>query len=247
MFVLRNPRKLLVPIKIAGGKALFELPENVVSTAIHTAKKMPSTWFPYYGDNLPSVQQRKDSNAEAEAVVERELPTLEFVEKSEKVVHLKIVNPELKLNEFVRAFEKLAGKRIERGKAGLRNQKVDLSLPGYEPLRELLVEIHKEAFNVSKEEARSILPKNLDVYGLSKTTKKFAFEREYFMVICVGKKAEFYMGEAEVPVRMGDGHLVTSSKYESTIGLFGFAKIVKNVDHFDSVVQSGETLVLAFH
>lgn len=62
LFVSRNPRRLTVPIRMPGKRGIFNIDENVGRTALMGLKRVPSSWFPYYADNLPEEKTDEEEH-----------------------------------------------------------------------------------------------------------------------------------------------------------------------------------------
>mmetsp|Transcript_5812 Transcript_5812/g.6256 ORF Transcript_5812/g.6256 Transcript_5812/m.6256 type:complete len:664 (+) Transcript_5812:37-2028(+) len=53
LFVIRNPRKLLYPIKFSGQKMIFKIEdETLLNAAKNSLVKVKTNWFPYYANQL---------------------------------------------------------------------------------------------------------------------------------------------------------------------------------------------------
>lgn len=67
LFVARNPRRLMVPIRMPGKRGIFNIEPEICRTGLMGLKKVPTNWFPYFADNLPEeVKQIEEGKKEAE-------------------------------------------------------------------------------------------------------------------------------------------------------------------------------------
>jgi len=292
LFVVRNPRRLMVNIRCVGNKGIFPLNEQMVSTAIHTLKRVPTGWFPYYADNLP-VQKPKDitkaveeeepsltpsakntakdaktpdaSNTKISAANQSSIggtgsasksqstvitKSLEFVENCDggaKFFRLgKVLEP--KFEEFAQLFEKAFSKKIEKGSAGFLNNQIVSYLPGFEQIKEVLVSIMVDVYRLSPQDAEASMPKKVDLFAVTKISKKFDLPRAYYMMITVGRKLEMGFSNAQSrPVYFASGNLLVSGNSQQALGSMYFSKVPKSNTLEGMNCVSGESLVFCFY
>lgn len=252
LFVIRNPRKLMVNIRCAGNKGIFDLSETIISSALHTLKRIPTSWFPYYADKFPSAKQEPVNPAikKEEAAEPREAPkkSVEEMQSFSDGKRFKM-QPwlEEKMEEFVKAFEKYAQKRIEKGKEGLIGTKIDEFLISHQLLEAALAELLKDSYDISRDAASKAMPKSFDLFALTKNTKKFVLPANYSFVLLFGKKCDFTTEKTKAFISMESGNILIGSNMQTSIKGLEFHKMTKLTTQTGMQCQTAEALVLAFN
>lgn len=253
LFVIRNPRKLRVNIKCSGSKGIYDLQAGLVSTAINTVQRIPSNWFPYFADNLPSNREIKEGNSEANAGGKTNLPHKQKSTKSSSLLEtfgtaqaLKLGDTiESKVEEFIKLYEKANFKKIEKGVNGQLDNNIDQFLPGHEQLTSALLQLISEAYEADNHTASISMPKKFDFYSVSKLTRKFDLRKmPFMMLITFGKKAELAFGESTGMVQGGTA--IVPQSVSGNIGQVGFLKVPKTAAQ-TGLSMIGECTILAFH
>lgn len=254
LFVVRNPRKLMVNIKCNGNKGIFDLNEKTVATAINTTQKVPTSWFPYYADSLPSsTSQTQATTFAATPSMSRTVSAQQTVKKSSSLQEslsttklFTIGQPiESMVEEFVKQFEKANFKKIEKGQNGNFDNSFDQFLPGLDHLKAALIQLLMEVYGVDSNTASVSLPKQVDYYAVTKITRKFDLrEMPYQIIITLGKKAEFAFDGVSKSVSGGSAIMPLS--ITSIVGQLGFVKVPKTASS-TGMSMIGETTILAFH
>lgn len=249
LFVVRNPRRLNVNIRCTGNKGIFELPDGVVSTAVNTLKRVPTAWFPYFADNLPSskgIIEPEIIPAVAHPQLKAALKSSSLVESFTSTKVYKIgAEIEAKVEDFIKNFEKANFKKIEKGESGLFDIPIDQFLPGNESIKAALTQIIAEVFDVNKTNAETSVPKRLDFYAVTKNTRKFDMRKmQYSMLLTLGKKAE--IGFDGVSVSLAGSSALMPMSISGTVGLLSFVKVPKTASH-SGLTMIGETTLIALH
>lgn len=257
IFVVRNPRKLMVNIKCVGNKGIFDLDPQMIATAVQTMKSIPTSWFPYYADKLPSARILEDGEYDEEEIEQSEEPaaapeppkkTVEVVDCSSNYKSIELTGDTLtKIEDFITAYEKANYKRLEKGKDGaLRNIPLNENLAGFEKLKAALISITQETYEISKERAVNTLLKTIDVFAVSKVTRTFDFPRNYSLLLIVGKKLDlipFYNNQGKM-MKLGHGTVLAGINQQTTLQDIRFVKVPKDQKLADYQCQKGETLVV---
>jgi hypothetical protein len=250
LFVVRNPRRLMVNIRCTGNKGIFDLQDGVVATAVNTLRRIPTNWFPYFADNLPSSQGIIEPDS---VVATPSNPQMKSALKSSSLLETYSTTKvyklgaelEAKLEEFVKAFEKANFKKIEKGESGLFDLSIDQFLPGHESIKSVLAHLLAEVFELGRSAAEVSIPKRLDFYAVTKNTRKFDMRKmTYSILLVVGKKAEigFDGGSASIP---GSSALMPTS-VSGTVGQLVFMKVPKTASH-TGLSMIGETTLIGLH
>ena len=66
VFVFRNPRRLLVPVKIVGEQKIFDLKKQVVERAISSLKKVPTNWAPFFAAKFEHLNRNNITRKKSE-------------------------------------------------------------------------------------------------------------------------------------------------------------------------------------
>lgn len=255
LFVVRNPRRLLVNVKCTGNKGIFDLEESVVEGALHTLKRVSTNWFPYYADNLPSAKELEEEVMESEdkqpvlSSTVSQAKVITAVDSFEDCIAYKLTDDAFeKVKQFVETFQNSNKKRLEIGKdGGLLDQPIDkLMMPGADLLKECLNTYFKDAFGLKKEELAMSVPTKLDAFAVSKNSKAFAFPRDYSAVLVFGKKCEF-ASKSTKQLTMLNGYLLTPPNISAAVKGLGFVKVSKVTAATGMQVQLGETLIFGLH
>ena len=195
LFVVRNPRRLMVNIRALGSRGIFDVDENLVSASVNTLKKVPTGWFPYYADNLPAPVPVDDSEPKQEETAEETVKIAskkpqesQINSKSSFEVEsfgggqLRIVGLgnqlEAKTEDFVKQFERFIGKKLEKGKDGVIGTTIDKFIPAYATIKEVIQQLTREMFSM-KDLVDSALVKKVDLFSVDKNTKRFDFTEQY--------------------------------------------------------------------
>ena len=72
IFVIRNPRKLLYPIKMPGSKDIYDLPPKIKEIAMKCLKKVKTNWWEYYAKNINNIRYIQEESVEEEVEEKRE-------------------------------------------------------------------------------------------------------------------------------------------------------------------------------
>ncbi len=248
LFVIRNPRRLMVNIKCVGNKNIFNLDPAVITAAAKTLKKVPSSWFPYYADKLPT---KKQSDKDQQVIEEQEQVVAVNAKKVEKpkcftvveaepiegMVHLRLDKRiEELLKAFLNGFEKSISKKLEKGKEGLRCQ-VDQSMVNSDKLIQVLQGIQQDLYDLSKENAEKVMPRSMDIFSVTKNTKAFPLPRDYCLVLVLGKGVDF-SGKPSKQLPVKNLEVLASPTYSAPISELSFAKVGKNVVPISESIQS---------
>ena len=250
LFVVRNPRRLMVNVKCVGNKGIFDLEDSIVEGALHTLKKVPTNWFPYYANNLPSAKEIEEDNADPETKQQNlpsaadQIKTIAEVETLSDCVIFKITDDALeKVKIFVDTFENANKKRLDKGKDGLLDQPIDkIMMPGADLLKECLSFYFRDIFGLKKEELSTSVPSKLDAFALSKLTKSFVLPNDYSAVLMFGRKCEFTTNSSK-QITMHNGYILTAPTPNGRVKGLTFSKVSKNTASTGMQVQLGETLV----
>ena len=251
LFVVRNPRRLMVNIRCPGSKGIFEINDGMVTNAINTLKRISTSWFPYYADSLSSSKATTENSA---SMAKQQHATLtKASSKSSSLVEaftntrIFKLGPDLdaKLEEFIKAFEKANFKKIEKGESGLFDNSIDQYLPGHEALRAGLAQLLAEVFEVSAATAEVSVPNKVDFYAVTKNTRKFDMRKmPYSILITMGKKAEIQFDGTSNSLMGGSAIMPTT--ISGSVGQLAFVKVPKTAANA-GLSMIGETSLIAFH
>ena len=247
LFVIRNPRRLMVNIKCMGNKNIFSLDPAVITAAAKTLKKVPTNWFPYFADKLPTKKQADQEQlaVEAEPVVAVNAKKVEkakcfAVVEGEPIsgaVHLRVDKRlEDLLKAFLGGFEKSVSKKLEKGKEGLKCQ-VDQSMVNSDKLTQLLQLLLQDLHDLSKENAEKLVPRSMDLFSVTKNTKPFPLPRSYSLVLVLGKGAEF-TAQSTKQLALKNLEVLASSSLSAPLEDLCFARVGKNVVPISENLQS---------
>jgi len=111
VFVVRNPRKLLYPIKMPGSKDIYDLHPEIRKVALKCLKKVRIDWWEYYAKKLNNVMYEKDEVVKKEEVVQESNESLEerkgtVVEEKNEVREEKMTTKIWKNKNFQKKKEK---------------------------------------------------------------------------------------------------------------------------------------------
>ena len=248
LFVIRNPRRLMVNIKCVGNKNIFSLDPMVITAAAKTLKRVPTSWFPYFADKLPtkkpSDQEQKMIEAQEQVVAVNakkvEKPKCFTVlegEPIEGMVYLRVDKTiEELLKAFLNGFEKSINKKLEKGKEGLKCQ-VDQSMVNSDKLMQVLQTVQQDLYDLTKENAEKVMPRSMEIFAVTKNTRSFNLPNNYCLVLVLGKGIEFATpATKQLPVK--NLEVLASKSYTTTLGEISFSKVGKNVVPISENIQS---------
>ena len=203
LFVVRNPKRLLYPIKMPGNKDIYDLHPEIRKAALNCLQKVKTNWWPYYAQNL--TNNRFEKFQEEPKKLEVSKPVNENKEerkssiseqKPEEIVIKKIwknrgyQNKKEKFGFSVQDFFEEDNLRdiifyIEEKSFEMKNMtnknvavfNYDISFPYYEQLGELF-----------KSHRKNIKLQNMKTgnFYINKKQKAFEFEAKYRIVLNIG-------------------------------------------------------------
>jgi activating signal cointegrator 1 len=255
LFVIRNPRKLMVNIKCSGSKGIYDLSGAIVSTAISTVQRIPSNWFPYFADNLPSnreliqgkIEEGGSAGISSHSHMQKPQKSSSVNETFSATQVLKL-GPAIEpmIEEFIKLYEKANFKKIEKGQDGQFDNSIDQFLPGVDHLKSALLQLITEAYDADSHIASISLPKKVDFYSVTKLTRKFDLRKSmhYMMFIVMGKKSEFaFDGRSGM---IAGGSAIMPQSITANVGQIVFMKVPKTASQ-TGLSMIGECSILAFH
>lgn len=204
VFVFRNPRKLLVPIKHAGQQQIFDLPNEVVKPAIHSLVKVHTSFAPYFAksyfttDNQAIQAQQQFDLFDSKLKLKQESKPSRFslFTVSEDICLSYIQRTELSLKKSL--------------KVGYENRKT--FAPDEMADADILFEIMKVAAKkYGAIHLSTIIDQKaftIDVFRLNSKSLKFNFEKDYKFFVNFGDSIMVTLADQKTKALLNENELL---------------------------------------
>jgi len=245
IFVMRNPRRLTTTVRLSGQRGVFQITDDVSESAMKNLKKVPSSWFPYYANNIPErVKAVVDDEKTEETVKEQKREaTFSLVMDQESITIHKVKSPEEQLYLFMGAFEQAYAKHIKQEEKFFLA--FDDTMQGYHHMLNLLTDLYEEA-GAMKRELVTGLPKQIIVYSVKQKTNRFEIKEPIRAIFVFGKSVEFVVAGGKTAT-VKDNHCVYSPKYSVNMSFLRVLKSKKKgkMSEYPNKIQ-GDSVFVAF-
>jgi len=186
LFVCRNPRKLLYPIKYPGERQIFKIEDaNLLDSARRSLVKVPTNWFPYYANNLRGKERVPDED------LELEMMRLDYTKEDAGTV----VGDFFTLNEIKELssglFEYIksrSGKFV--GKNYMQTLQFSDKDPIHAKMKKFLPLAAEKKARMEREKVEGKM-NFMDVFVASDKEKGMKIEDKYSMIIAFGRGVKF--------------------------------------------------------
>ena len=241
LFVCRNPRKLLYPIKMPGEKQIFKIDSmDLREKARKNLMKVPTNWYPYYANDLRGKERVPDEELELDAM---------RLEYSREEIGL-FVNGFLrdqdgaKLAQTIMTLLQKDGSKYI-GKQFMKTAKVsDLGEVG-QKLKKYIPLIAQKKLKLERLEYDDRMDQ-VDFLMLSEKDKEVSVDPKYSLMIILGRSVKFgYEVYKKKTVVLSNGQIVMLNEGGQTVlTVQNIEKIEKDSDEAKSVSSITENSAL---
>ena len=186
LFVCRNPRRLLYPIKYPGERQIFKIENmDLIDSARRSLIKVKTNWWPYYANYLRGKERIPDED------LELEMMRLEYVKEDAGTVISGFFQPD-ELKEFVQnLFEIIKSKTMKFvGKNYMQTMQISEKDPILAKLKKYIPLAAEKKCKMDREKVEKKM-NFMDFFVCSEKEKDMKIEDKYGLILVFGRGVKF--------------------------------------------------------
>lgn len=245
LFVCRNPRRLLYPIRLPGERQIFNIDDkNLLESAKKNLLRVKTNWWPYYANELRGKERIHDEDLELEQM------RLESQADDLGLLISGFFKDKLGYNIAKALFQTIKDQNKYVGRNYMKNIQIGDNDKDLLHIRKYL-SLYGEKKTPSSRSWYESRMNNLDYFVASEKEKDYKIEDRYSMIIVFGRglRLEYEFYSKNKPVMIKNGMVILRSEKKISPWIANFEKLEKQDEETKEVCKMLEnnTLLLMFY